>query len=99
MPSYKLSLEARNDLAEVWLYLAEYGNDAIADHFIKNLELVCAKISKMPNMGSPQDHIKSGLRKHAYKSYSIYYDSIEPGHIVIRRFWHQSRDLDNLSMQ
>lgn len=99
MPIYQLSVEARNDLALIWLYISEQTDDDMANQFIDNLEETCRKISEMPHMGSPQDHLRSGIRRHQYKSYSIYYDTIDENHIVIRRFWHQSRDLGNLLVQ
>jgi plasmid stabilization system protein ParE len=99
MPIFELSIEARNDLTLIWLYISDQSNDEIADCFIDNLEEACSKISKMPNIGNSQGHICEGLRKHPYKNYSIYYDIVGQNHIVIRRFWHQSRDLDNLLIQ
>lgn len=62
MRIYELSVEARNDLALIWLYISEQTDDDMADQFIDNLEETCRKISEMPHMGSPQDHLRSGIR-------------------------------------
>lgn len=98
MGIYQLSVEARNDLAEIWFYISEHSSDDTADRFIDRLETTCEKISEMPDMGNPQDHIREGLRRHSHGNYSIYYDTVEKDHIVIKRVWHQSRDLENFSI-
>ncbi|MDW3195881.1 MAG: type II toxin-antitoxin system RelE/ParE family toxin [Cytophagales bacterium] len=98
MPKVELSIQARNDLASVWYYISEQSSDHVADKFIDSLSEVCQKIANMPTIGRPQDFLRKGLRKHSFKRYSIYYDIADNNHIVIRRFWHQSRDLENMNI-
>ncbi len=98
MPKVELSKQARDDLASVWHYISEQSSEHIADKFIDDLSKTCQKVAVMPTIGRPQDFIRDGLRKHSFKRYSIYYDIIGDNHIVVRRFWHQSRDLENMDI-
>ena len=95
MSKVELSIEARNDLVSVWAYLAENSDEAIADRFIEQLQEACVKLAQTPTIGKPQDHVRQGLRRHMYKRYSIYFDHVGESHIIVRRFWHQSRDLES----
>ena len=102
MSTVQLSPQAREDLVSIWLYLAEQTSEDLADKFIDDLQAFCRNIAAMPGRGRAQDFIRPQLFKINFKSYSIYYDLIDSkenfSHIVIRRFWHQSRDLDNLEI-
>ena len=95
MSKVELSIEARNDLVSVWVYLAENGSEDIADRFIDQLQEACVNLAQMPTIGKSQDHIREGLKRHVYRNYSIYYDIAGQSHVIIRRFWHQSRDLES----
>ena len=99
MAIYETSIEADNDLAEIWLYISDHSSDETADRFMGKLEHVFEKISKAPKIGRMQNDLYEGLRRHLYGNYSIYYDIVGDNHIIVRRIWHQSRDLENFSTQ
>ncbi|MDO1451485.1 type II toxin-antitoxin system RelE/ParE family toxin [Rhodocytophaga aerolata] len=99
MGRYELSPAAAEDLIEIWVYLSDNASDKQADKMIDKIENQCQMLSQNPAMGKTRPELKVGLRSFPVNPYTIFYDSIAPGHIIIRRVLHQSRDIDRLMEQ
>ncbi|MDZ4842141.1 MAG: type II toxin-antitoxin system RelE/ParE family toxin [Hyphomicrobium aestuarii] len=86
-----VSATAKNDLAEIWAYIAEDSPKA-ATSFVSSLEAKFQPLLQFPGMGTPRDQLAPGLRALPYKNYVIYYMSTDD-HIIIVRVVHGARDI------
>ncbi|MDA3940378.1 MAG: type II toxin-antitoxin system RelE/ParE family toxin [Spirochaetia bacterium] len=90
----KLSLQAVDDLKEIWLYIAN-DSPAIADRFIDELYRKCKIISENPDLGRRRHNLIPGIRSIPYKKYIIFYrkgkDEIE-----IVRILSAYRDIESI---
>lgn len=98
MHRLEISTTAKNDLISIWIYIAENSSQDIANRFIDKLEKSLTTLAATPELGTDQKHVKEGLKRFIFKSYSIYYNIEDAEVIVIRRVWHQKRDLENISI-
>ena len=84
---------ARNDLIDIWGYIAEH-NPRAADRFIDRLEGYFQKLAEFPGMAPPADHLGRSLRTFPVDNYIIIYRPAEQG-IEIVRVFHGYRDLES----
>lgn len=90
----KISRPARNDLDEIWLYIARDSLDS-ADRFIDYLTDKFPLLASSPGMGRSRDDLKPGLHSQPVKNYLILYRPLK-GRIEIVRVVHAARDLKAL---
>ncbi len=83
--TYRLSRDARADLDEIWLYIAQ-DSPSNADNFIDAILDECSTIGKSPGIGVK----RYGLHMHPYKRYNIYYEPMG-GRVEIARILHSAR--------
>jgi toxin ParE1/3/4 len=86
--------QAREDLMEIWLYIA---SDSIrgADKFIDFIYETCTKLCSAPEIGRKRDELLSGLRCLPVKRYLIFY-RIKKDFIEIVRILCAYRDIESL---
>lgn len=94
MRSLRYSPQAREDLIDIWLYVA---SDSIraADRFIDRIYAMCTTLADSPGMGRERPEISPGCRGFTVGEYVIFYEEGKDG-IVILRVLHGSRDLPPL---
>lgn len=91
---YQLSQPAREDLKEIWRYIAEKTPQS-ADKFMREFAKKFQLIADNPKIGQIQDEFILNLRSFPYKNYVVFYFPTEDG-VEIYRVLHGSRDIDSL---
>ncbi len=83
---------ARDDLAEIWDYIAD---DSIkqADAFIDHIDGAFRTLAAQPMMGRERNELVPGLRSFPIGRYMIFYEPLPDG-VVIVRVLHGARDID-----
>jgi len=93
---YRLSVEAENDLQNIWLYTFENWSREQANRYIDlildELEYLCVK----PNSGIDYSHLRKGYFKSKVKSHFIFY-KVDKKQTVIQivRILHQMMDIES----
>ncbi len=54
--------EARDDLVELYDYIAEHGNPERAIAYIERIEKACMSLQTLPNRGTLREDLRRGLR-------------------------------------
>lgn len=85
------SPEAEDDLAEIWLYVAE-DNIEMADRLLDRLNQKAQSLLSFPEMGRERAELAPSLRSISEASYLIFY-RIAGRDIEIVRVLHGARDL------
>lgn len=90
--TYELSIEADQDISDIYDYTyLEFGDDQ-AITYLADLEPVLLKLVDYPELGRARPEIRAGLRSFAYQNHVIFYRILET-HIRVVRVLHGSRDL------
>jgi len=77
------SAQARTDLLEIWLYIAEDSVEA-ADRFLATIELKLRTLADSPEMGERCERLAPSLRFFTAGRYVIFYRPIEGGIQIVR---------------
>jgi toxin ParE1/3/4 len=88
------SFPARDDLQQIWAYVAK-DSIAAADRLIDRFEHDLAIVARNPLMGQSVDFLRAGLRQFTIGNYVVFYEPIEGG-IRVVRVLHGARKLDEL---
>ncbi len=91
----RISRPAKNDLDEIWLFIAHDNLDA-ADRFVDYLMDRFPLLASSPRMGRKRDELAAGLRSFPVKSYVILY-RLQGDGVEIVRVVHGSRDLQRIA--
>jgi toxin ParE1/3/4 len=75
--------QARTDLLEIWLHIAEDNVDA-ADRLLATIESKLRILADFPQMGERCEQLSPGLRYFTARRYVIFYRQVENGIMVIR---------------
>jgi toxin ParE1/3/4 len=94
MNRYRVSVRARTDMDDIWLYIAQDNIDA-ADKLIRAIVLRFAKLASMPDLGRRREELSPHLRSYPVGRYLIFYRPMNHG-IEIVRVLHGARDLPPL---
>jgi toxin ParE1/3/4 len=94
MIQYRIADEARADLEEIWLYIAQ-DDAAAADHFVERIVGKFQMLSNSPGVGRARDELAPSLRSFPVGQYVIFYQSTED-YLEIVRVLHGARDLPPL---
>ena len=86
--------QARADVLNIWEYIAA-DNAAAADKLIRRLDEVVRLLAEQPELGSPQDKYRVGLRCMPVGAYLIFYDQV-PDAIRVIRILHGARRWEDL---
>ena len=94
MPKFKLSPLGKQDLEDIWLYIAQ-DHVRAADTLIDRIESQCQLLANHPQLGPARDDIAQGLRYHPLANYLILYRIIPQG-VEIVRVAHSARNILDL---
>lgn len=86
-----LSRRAKEDLLEIWEYIAEHDGQA-ADNYIDHLRNRALELLLFPELGRMREEIYSGVRSLLSKNHLLFY-RIQGDEVQILRILHGSRDL------
>jgi toxin ParE1/3/4 len=90
----KLAQQAKDDLVEIWLYIAADSPSA-ADKFIDHVHEECGKLRSSPEIGRKRDELLPGIRSLPVKRYLVFY-RVTDGTIEIARILSGYRDIETL---
>lgn len=91
MRRFRLTAEARSDLDEIWLYVAQSGSPGTADGVIDGITEAFLLIARMPEAGRRRDDLLPGVRSFPMRQHVIYYTRREST-VVVLRVLHGARD-------
>jgi toxin ParE1/3/4 len=94
MSHFIIATQAKLDLEEIWLYVANEGHDA-ADRVIDEIVERFSLLAQFPNMGRARDTITEGLRSFPVNRYVIFYKASGDS-ITVVRVLHGARDIEHL---
>jgi toxin ParE1/3/4 len=94
MTTYGLARRARQDLLNIWQYIA-VDNEQAADQFIDLLTHHFKVLGANPRTGRRRDELRRGYRSFPVGNYLILYRIIEPG-VCIMPVVHGRRDPQTL---
>lgn len=85
---------AKNDLLDIWEYIAD---DSVnqADAFINKINQKLLTIASSPTIGSVRNELAEGLRSFSVGRYVIFYHPMSEG-IDVVRILHGSRDIGGI---
>ena len=92
MSRYRLTEQARADLDEIWLYIAE-DNIPAADRFFDTLHERFVLLAGQPFLGRARPELAPNLRSLPVGNYVMLYRPIDDG-IEVVRVLHGARDID-----
>lgn len=87
------SRQAREDLLEIWLYIAADNSEA-ADRVLDAIDKRCRALAEHPYMGRERTDIQAGLFSFPAGNYLIFYTHTGDG-IDIVRVLHAARDIQS----
>lgn len=82
--------EAKVDLIEIWLFIAQ-DNEAAADNTLQEIGEQMQLLAHSPKMGRERQEIRSGLFSFPVGKYIVFYTEKSDG-IAIVRVLHSARD-------
>lgn len=91
MSRYDITAPAKDDLDEIWDYIAR-DNITAANQLLDQLHLKLALLAYSPGIGRPRDRLLLGLRSFPVGNYLLFYRPIPDG-IELVRVLHGARDL------
>lgn len=91
MPHFTRTRKARQDLLEIWRYIAA-DDPSAADKTLDAIDACCQLLSTSPRMGPVRNDIRLGLRYHVCGKHLIFYRILQE-HIEIVRIVHARRDV------
>ena len=90
----KISVEAIEDLNEIWDYVSRHDKQA-ADKLIREVKNKFILLRDNPLIGREKNEFLIGLRSYVVKDYLIFYLPLENG-IDISRVLHTSRNVESI---
>ncbi len=94
MPRIVRTYPARDDLRQIWLYVAER-NLSAADRLIDRFERTLSSLARNPLIGESVPQYRPGLRRFTVGNYVLYYEPIQGG-VRLVRVLHGARKIDGL---
>ena len=93
MSRYRLAAPAREDLVEIWEFIAEESGEArTADRAVDAIIERLVMLARNPRAGRLRDEIGPGVRSFPAGAYIVYYRLGSGGRVTIARVLHGSRD-------
>lgn len=91
MRRYRIAREARDDLDNIWEYIAPRGGIETATRFIGRIHEAFRLLATSPGIGTQRENLGTGLRSFPVGNYLIYYRAMRGGRIVVARVLHGMR--------
>ena len=95
---YSLSLQADEDLQDIYDYTEEYFGTKQAVKYVSEFEAVFQRLIQNPKIGRDRIEIREGLRSYNKGRHVIFY-RIQKDHIRIVRLLHDRKDLKNFDAE
>jgi toxin ParE1/3/4 len=89
------SLEADEDLIQIWRYLAREASERVADAQLHEIDKVCARLSAQPYSGRTRNELLLGMRSALASPYLVFY-RIGENAIEVIRVLHGRRDIASI---
>jgi len=89
-PRYRLTEQAREDVLDIWQYIAADNLDA-ADRMVGQFTATYERLARSPNVGADLSLLRPGLRAFPVRKYVIFFSRTLEG-IDIYRVLHGARD-------
>ena len=89
------SAKARNDLKEIFNYVADDSSESRATKLLKQLERTMQQLADSPGMGTERSYLAPGILGFPKSNYIIFYRKVEDD-IQIVRVLHGRRDIENI---
>jgi len=90
----RISPRAREDLLEIWSYIAE-DSEENADGFIDKIHETMELLAGQPGLGRHRDELAPGIQSFPVGRYIIFYRVLSNA-IEIVRVLHGARDIENI---
>ncbi len=85
---------SRQDLVEIWRYIADESGDPRADKYLRRLNDVITYVAQQPLIGRARPEIQEeGIRSFVAESHVIFYIALADGMELVRVI-HGSQDLE-----
>jgi toxin ParE1/3/4 len=94
MRRYRITVQAKADVREIWQYIAER-NPPAARRLVARLQQTFSLLASNPLLGQSRDDLQSGLRCFAAGNYAVFYRPLGKG-VEIVRVVHGARDITGL---
>lgn len=94
MTQLRISPRAREDLLEIWSYIAE-DSEENADGFIDKIHETMELLAGQPGLGRHRDELAPGIQSFPVGRYIIFYRVLSNA-IEIVRVLHGARDIENI---
>jgi len=91
------SPEARDDLLQLYRFIAEHSDEGRAIGYIERIEACCNSLSIFPHRGTPRDDLFLGLRVVGFERRVAIAFHVGPGMVTVDRILYGGRDLGLLS--
>lgn len=91
MSQFQVSANARSDLEEIWVYIAQ-DNLQAADGLMRAIVSRFSLLASMPDLGRSREELARGLRSLPLGNYVIFYRKLSDG-VAVVRVLHGARDL------
>lgn len=91
MPAVRRRHTAREQLEDIWLYIAR-DNDAAADRLLDRIEAALFELAQRPMMGQARPELAPDLRSFVVGNYVLFYRPLPDGILLIAVF-RGSRDI------
>ena len=83
MLKLEVSIEAENDLLNLWLYIAQ-DQPTNADKYLEKLERSALKLAEIPGLGRARTELAEGLKSFPVDRYNLYYFTTETALVLVR---------------
>ena len=94
MTQLRISPRAREDLLEIWSYIAE-DSEENADGFIDKIHETMELLAGQPGLGRHREELAPGIQSFPVGRYIIFYRVLSNA-IEIVRVLHGARDIENI---
>jgi toxin ParE1/3/4 len=92
---YVLSPAAQADLEQIWDYTCERWSDGQAETYVREIQRAIELVADNPLIGRSCEGVRTGYRRHAVGSHTLYYRLGAGGDLVdIVRILHKHMDID-----
>jgi len=87
------SIDAEEDLFQIWAYLARHASLAVADRQIRTIRRGSRRLARLPYSGRSRDDLVPGIRSILVAPYVVFY-RVTDATVDIVRVLHGRRDLE-----
>jgi toxin ParE1/3/4 len=84
VPKVRYSRLARDDLLDIWQYIASRNSETIADRVYDRIDETCRKLAQHPQLGRARTEIAEGARSLVIGRWIAFYRLIPNGVQVVR---------------